>query len=257
MSRFIDKLKRVSQVTPQPMGFRAAQSASGKPRILLTASLAQADIDSVADRVAGADAGLLRIGRLSSGAKAFGKVSQTVSDIPWGGWLEDIAEGEVERIAKIGFDFVVFSDRTPLAILKDEKVGKILEVRESISEGLLPAIDGLPVDAVLVAGEQAGEYALTWQHLMFFQRCADLLTKPLLVSVPSNVSANELQALWEAGVSGVVVSVSTEQPVGRLAELFQIIDKLVLPSKRKPRKTEAILPPTYVSEETDIDIEEE
>ena len=258
MSQFVDKLKRVSQVAPQPIGFRATQPTSAKPRILLIASLAQADIDGLADQVAGVDAGLLRIAKLSPGAKAFAKVSQAVSDIPWGGWLEGIAEGEVERMAKIGFDFVVFPpDSTSLAILKDEKVGKILEVGESLSEGLLPAIDELPVDAVLIAGEKEGEYFLTWQHLMFFQRCADLLTKPLLVSIPSNVSANELQALWEAGVSGVVAGVGAGQPTERLAELRQVIDKLALPSQRKRRKAEALLPHIDISEEADIATEEE
>ena len=258
MSWFVDKLKRVSQAVPQSMGFKSAQPVSVKPRILLIASLAQADIDDLADRVAGADAGLLPITKLSSGANALGKVSQAVSDIPWGGWLRDIAEGEVERVVKIGFDFVVFPPAsTPLATLKDDKVGKILEVGASLSEGLLRAVDELPVDAVLVADEQKEGYFLTWQHLMFFQRCADLLTKPLLVSIPSNVSANELQALWEAGVNGVVVGVGAGQPVERLKELRQVIDKLVFPSQRKRRKAEALLPHTYVSEEAEIATEEE
>jgi hypothetical protein len=258
MSRFVDKLKRVSQAVPQPMGFRAAQPTPDKPGILLIASLAQADVDGLADRVAGADAGLLHIAKLSSGAKALGKVSQAASDIPWGGWLGGIAEGEVEPMSKVGFDFVVFPPAsTSLAILKDDKVGKILEVRASLSEGLLPAIDELPVDAVFVASEQEGEYFLTWHHLMFFQRCADLLTKPLLVSIPSNVSANELQALWEAGVNGVVVGVGAEQPTERLKELRQVIDKLVLTPRRKPRKAEPLLPHTYISEEADIATEEE
>jgi hypothetical protein len=258
MSRFVDKLKQVSQAVPQSMGFRSAQPVSVKPRILLIASLAQADIDDLADRVAGADAGLLSITKLSSGANALGKVSQAVSDIPWGGWLRDIAEGEVERVTKTGFDFVVFPPAsTPLATLKDDKVGKILEIGATLSEGLLRAVDALPVDAVLVTNEQEGEYFLTWQHLMFFQRCADLLSKPLLVSIPSKVSANELQALWEAGVNGVVVGVGTGQPVERLRELRQVIDKLVFPPQRERRKTEALLPYTSISGELDITTEEE
>ena len=258
MSRFIDKLKRVSQAVPQPMGFRFAPQISYKPRMLLIASLALVDIYDLSDRVAGADAGLLRIPKLSSGAKAWLKVSQTVSDVPWGGWLGGIAEGEVKRMAKVGFDFVVFPPAsTSLAILKDNQVGKILQVEASLSEGLLRAVNELPVDAMLIAGEQEGEHFLTWQHLMSFQRCADLLAKPLLVSTPLNVSANELQALWEAGVNGVVVGVGAGQPAERLKELRQVIDKLVLPSPRKQRTAEPLLPQTYISEETEIATEEE
>jgi hypothetical protein len=256
MSQFIDKLKQVSQATPQPMGFRATQPSSDKPGILLIASLAQTDVDSLADRVAGADAGLLRIAELNSGAKAFGEVSQAVPDIPWGGWLEGIAEEEVEQMAKIGFDFVVFPPAsTSLAILKDKKVGKILQVEVSINEGLLPAVDELPADAVLVVGGKEEDYSLTWQHLLFFQRCADLLTKPLLVSIPSNVSTNELQTLCEAGVNGVVVKTESEQPTGRLKELRQAIDKLAFTAPRKPRKTEPLLP--YPSGKTYTVVEEE
>ena len=110
------------------------------------------------------------------------------------------------------------------------------------------------MDAVLVASEQEGE-SLTWQHLMFFQRCADLLTKPLLVSIPSNVSANELQALWEAGVNGLVVETGAGQPSERLKELRRAIDKLVFTAPRKPRKAEPLLP--YPSGETSIATEEE
>ncbi len=256
MSQFIDKLNRVSQITPQPMGFRAGQPASEKPRILLIASLTQANIEGLAERVIGADAGLLRIPELSSGARAFKAVSQAVSDIPWGGWLRGIAGGEVEPVTKVGFDFVVFKPtNTPLAI-KDDKVGKILEVEASLSEGLLRVIGELPVDAVLVASEQE-EHFLTWHHLMLFQHCADLLTKPLLVSTPSNVSASELQALWEAGVNGVVVEIGTGQPIGRLKELRQAINKLAFPLPRKRKKAEALLPHTHISEEAEIATEEE
>jgi len=109
-------------------------------------------------------------------------------------------------------------------------------------KGLLTAVDELPADAVLVASEYEEEHFLTWQHLMFFQRCADLLTKPLLVSIPSNVLANELQALREAGVNGVVVRIESEQPAGRLKELRQVIDKLVFTAPRKTRKAEPLLP---------------
>ncbi len=257
MSRFIDKLNRVLQAVPHSMGFRAAKPVSEKPRMLLIASLARANIDDLADQVAGTDAGLLHIPEWSAGAEAFEKVSQAASDIPWGSWLGSISEGEMKQMAKAGCDFVVFPPATTsLAILKDDNVGRILEVKASLTEGLLRAVNELPVDAALVASEQEGE-SLTWHHLMFFQRCADLLTKPLLVTIPPDVSASELQALWAAGVSGVVVEIGAEQPAGRLGELRQVIDRLVFPSLRKRRKAEALLPHISTSKETDIATEEE
>ena len=256
MSKFIDELNQASRTVPQSMGFRAAQPVLPKPKILLIASLAQADAGEPAGYVAGADAGLLHISNLNSGAQTLQKICQTVADIPWGGWLRDTSRGGIKEIVKAGCDFVVFpAANTSLAILQDDEVGKILQVETSLSENLLRAVGALSVDAVLIGGEQEREHFLTWHHLMIFQRFADLLTKPLLVCIPSDVTANELQVLWKVGVDGVVIEVGAGQPVGRLKKLRQAIDKLAFPSQRKRRKAEALLP--HISGETDIVTEDE
>ncbi len=251
MSEFIRKLSRASRSGPQAMGFKAGQPVSPRAKMLLIASLAQANVDSVADYVAGADAGLLRISKLTSGMEALGKISQAVPDIPWGGWLRGISRRGMKQMKKVGCDFVVFSANTSLAILQNGEVGKILEVEASLDEGLLRTIDGLPVDAVLIAGEQKEDYFLTWQHLMLFRRFANSLTKPLLASVPSRVLANELQMLWEAGVDGVIVEAGVEG----LKELRQAVDRLTFPSQRRRRKAEALLP--YISPGPGVATEEE
>ncbi len=254
MSKFIDRLNQVSLAVPQPMGFRAAP-VQEKPKILLIASLAQADIDGLADYMAGADAGLLHIPNLSSGTKNLQRVRQIVPNIPWGGWLRGVNWGAVKRMVKVDCDFFVFpAANTSLAVFQSDEVGMILEVEASLSEGLLRTVDELPVDAVLLAGEQGEDNFLTWRHLMLFQRFADLLAKPFLVSIPSSVTAGELQTLWEAGVNGVVVEAGVGQPRERLKELRQAIDELTF-SPRKQRKVEALLP--HISEETSPVTEEE
>jgi hypothetical protein len=252
MSKFINELKRVSQVGLQPMGFKAVQAVPPKPRILLVAAL-EVNIQHLADYAAGADAGLLQIPKLGSAAKTIQKICQ-VSNMPWGGWLRGISGEGTRSVVKAGCDFVVFPSDMTLAILKDD-VGKILEVGTSLDEGLLRTINGLPVDAVLIGAEPEQDYHLTWHHLMLFQRCADLLAKPVLASVPSEVTADELQALWEAGVVGVVVATGIEQPQGRIAELRQIIDKLAFPSPGKRKKVSPLLP--YISGEKETAAEEE
>ena len=191
--------------------------------------------------LAGADAGLLRISQPGSAAGLLQKVTKAVSDIPWGVWLEDSNQGEVEKVLKDNCDFMVFAATgTPLTLLKNEEVGKILEVEASINEGLLRAANELPIDAVLVTGEKTDDYFLTWQHLLVFQRFADLLNIPLLVSVPLEITADEFQALWEAVIDGVVVAAGQLQ--GRLQELRQIIDKLTFPLPRRHDKIEPRLP---------------
>jgi hypothetical protein len=254
MSRLSDKLTQVSRAAPQPVGFRTSQPVPSKPRVLLIGSLAQANIDSLADYLAGADAGLLHVSKSSSAAKALQKISQAMPDIPWGGWLTKSTQEGIEQISKIGCDFMVFPPAsTPLAILQDDKVGKVLEVESSLSEGSLRAVNELPIDAVLIASEQGESDSLTWHHLILIQRFANLLTKPLLVSIPPKVTSVEFQALWEAGVDGTVIEVEVGQP-DRLKEVRQIIDKIAFSSRRKRGKVEPSLP--YVSRETDI-VEEE
>jgi len=253
MSKLLDRLNQVSRAVPQPVGFRTSQPAPSKPRILLIASLAQADLDNLTDYMVGADAGLLRIPKLSSAAKILQKISQAMPDIPWGGWLMDSAQEGIKQTAKIGVDFVVFpAASTPLAILQDNKTGKVLEVESSLSEGSLRAVNELPVDAVLIANG-ASDF-LTWHHLILFQRFANMLTKPLLVSLPSKVTSAELQALWEAGVDGVVVEIEIGEP-DRLNGVRQLVDKLAFSSRRKRGKIEPSL--RYVSQETGVVEEEE
>ncbi len=255
MSRFIDRLNRLRRAEPQPMGFKAQQTVSPKPKMQLVASLTQANED-LADYMAGADAGLLHISELSSGAKALQEISQVVSGIPWGGRLGGSGRGTMKQMVNAGCDFVVFPEaNTSLSIFQGDEVGKILEVESSLSDDLLRAVNKLPVDAVLIGSEREENYFLTWHHLVLFQHFADLLTKPLLVSVPLSVTASELQTLWEAGVDGVVVEVGVGQPVGRLKELRCMIDKLTSASPRKRKKTEALLP--YIGGGRDTVAEEE
>ncbi len=233
MSKLIDKLKKVSQVEPQPMGFGRVHQAPTKPKLLLIAGLVKTEAGKAAD----ADAALLRITDPEAGAKAIKKAAEAASDIPWGAWLKDDG-AEIGELVRAGAEFRVFpAESTPLAIPEDKKTGKVLELDPSINQGLLVAVNDLPVDAALIDSKLDKGF-LTWHHLMLFQRFADLLTKPLLVSVPSNVTGDELKALWQAGVDGVVV----DGAEGKIKELRKLIDETNFPSPRKRVKGEAIIP---------------
>jgi hypothetical protein len=257
MSRFIDSLKQASQAEHPPMGFGVVKSVS-KPRLLVVAMLNQTDVNDPAELVAGADAGMLAIDRLSSGIKVFEEITQAVPDVPWGGWLDSASREEIRHIDRAGFDFLFFpAVKMSLALLEAEKMGKILAIEASLSGGLIKTINELPVDAVFIASQQKEKHPLTWQELLHFQYFATLLAKHLLIPVPLDVAAGELQLLWELGVGGVVVETTSRQPAGGLRGLRQIIDNLTTPSKRRRMKERAIVPPLREEITTVIREEEE
>ncbi|MCK4696805.1 MAG: hypothetical protein KAT53_00710, partial [Dehalococcoidia bacterium] len=167
--------------------------------------------------------------------------SRAMPDIPWGGWLRDAGK-EKTGLKGIDCDFIVFPVDTPLGVIQDTKAGKILEVEASVSEGLLRTINKLPLDAVLIVDSQRDGSLLTWQHLMLVQHFAASLAKPLLIPVPSKVTAAELGVLWEAGVDGVIVAAGAGQPPEVLRKLRRAIDKLALPARRRQGMAKALLP---------------
>ncbi|OGO20179.1 MAG: hypothetical protein A2144_12130, partial [Chloroflexi bacterium RBG_16_50_9] len=243
MSRLIDELNRMAKGVPQPIGFKAARTTASATRILLIGSFAQtAGAGLLAGSVEGADAVLVRLSRTNLAAKALQKTAESLPDIPWGAWLEDIGNKKVETLVEAGCDFVVFPPASRLsAIPKNEKLGKIIQVESSLGEGLLRAVNDIPVDAVFLTDVKAGD-SIAWHHLMMFRRLANLLTKPLLVSVALSVSGGELEALWEAGVDGVVVETEAGEPEGKLKALRQTINELTFRPSRKRRKEGALLP---------------
>jgi hypothetical protein len=249
MSKFIDDLKRAAQAGPQSMGFRAAPAALNRPRLRLVAILDDHGAADAAELVAGADAGLLRVGGAAA-IKVVKEVCQSKAPLPWGAWLK----GPLDRgqpLADAGCDFIVFPPDMSIAALKGDG-GRVLALSLPFDDGSLRAVNDLPADAVLVTLEEAVDFHLTWRHLMLLRRAADLLAKPLLAAVPAKVNEDELLALWEAGVTGIAVAASAKAAVSGLR---QMIDKITFPATGRRRKAAPSVP--YISGEKPAAEEEE
>ena len=259
MSRFITTLKQISSATSSPLGFRKAQPTSTRPQRLLIVSLPQNEqIENATEYTTGADAVLLPASTSTSGIKAMQKTVLSLPELPWGGWLEAGNKPKIGTLVEMGCDFVVFpSASRVIAVPGDATVGKILQVEPSLPGDLLKAVNELPVDAVLAASEPREENHVTWHQLMLLQRLANSLTKPLLATASINVTADELKALLETEIAGIVVAVSSTQPKEKVAELRKAIDDIVplLPHKRK--KVSALLPYSSVESSPAADSEEE
>jgi len=248
MSKLIDRLHQLTQSAPQAMGFRTSQAVSTKYRIQLVAHLTSADTDRLAD-LAAADAVIVPITGSEAGKETQQHIQQFIPHIPCGIWLTKPQTKAKAVASQIDIDFVIFAPgRTLTAVPDNEATGKILEVPPSLDEGLLSAIDQLPVDAVLITGAEPAAAAVTWHNLMVYQRFASILSKPLLVEVPPGVSAAELQVLWKAGIAAVVVAIDTAKSAVQLKQLRQEIEQLEFPAPYQQNNIAVLLPRSRVTE---------
>jgi hypothetical protein len=251
VSKLVEKLGQASQGSPQPLGFRGAGSTAtqkGSPMVLIVA-LAEGDAGAAPDDKARADAVLL--------AKAESQVVDALGEALWGVSLDKGTDEQLTQLKGMGCDFLVFEPATaPSSLLGEEALGKIVEIEPDMADGMLRAIDKLPIDAVLLGGDTT----LSVHRLMVCQHLANLVHKPLIARVHLDASKEALEELRETGVTGVVVTLSARDRKG-LSRLRQAIDSLPAVRKRRKERVEAVLPSlgreaTVEEEEEDLDLGE-
>lgn len=243
MSKLIDKLRQTSRGSSQPLGFRgaAAPAAGTSPTLVLIADLADAAPGTVADEEERAHAVLL--------SAPDSDATASLGDVPWGASLTTGGEEELADLKSRGCDFVLFDPHSaPPALLREEDLGKVVQVDPSLADGLLRVIGRLAVDAVLVDGDDQ----LSLHRLMVCQHVASLAHKPLVTRVPLDATAEALEELRDAGVAAVLVRPGARDKQA-LSRLRETVDSLP-PPKRKKEKMDAVLP--SLKREPDVDTDE-
>ena len=249
MSKLIDRLIQTTGTVSPPIGFRPGRAAPSRPRMaLIVRTEVTGSTATTADYAASADAVIMAPG--GTGKDTFPPPPNTV----WGLWLEEKSSPQLKSYIQAGADFAILPLNSAFDLAGIEKIGKILLVESSLSEGLIRTINELPADAVLLADDEEAAANITWHRLMLCQRLSSLLTKPLLATVPVSIGNDGLQALWKAGVDGVVATVKTDKQVEDLKALRQIIDKTDFPARSR-RRVAALLP--HIVEEPGTTIAEE
>jgi hypothetical protein len=235
MSKLIDKLRKLSQATPQPMGFHASKPAEVGAKLLIIGRLKIKNTATTKINT-GADAILFYNDKSETPVEDIKKIAKSLGDIPWGTYLEgDDTAGVIEA----GCDFVVFSPTSQVADLpQDEKTGKILQLESSMDDGLLRTVNDLPADAVLVTDTLDKNETLTMHRLMIYRHLANSITKPLIVPVTAKITEAELKALQEAEIDGVIAEMDGED----LKELRKTINKLPARFAKKRGRRGVLLP---------------
>lgn len=171
-----------------------------------------------------ADAVLVRPDKGKLTAAAAKDVAAALGDVPWG------TSGSAPR----GCDFTVLTLTGLTADAPaDKATGKLLEIEASLDDGLLRAVNDLPVDAVIAADALEDGGPLTWHRLMILAHVRHLIGKPVVVPAARDISQADVRALWDAGFDGIAVTA----PAERIAELADVI--AALPPRALPKKDKA------------------
>ena len=229
MSKFIEKLHQVFQPSAQSMGFQAVKAELRRPRIQLAVYITGTKAKGLTKEIEGPDAVVLPVSASGNGKSLTGA------------WLAKGDADEAEKAMNNDADFVILPV-TGDVLPPDKKIGKILQIESSITDVLLRTVNELSVDAVLLAEDKENESSFTWKRMMLIQRFSSMLNKPLLIEVAPGINEKEMQMVWDAGISGVLLKTDAEQAETSVLELRAIIEKLSFPSKRKREKSLAFLP---------------
>lgn len=238
MSKFTDKLYKISRSVAAPIGFHSATSEPGDSSLLLIAGIFSADIKKVKslDGIS-IDAALILNQNLGlKKAKQFAKV---LSDTPLGIIISQLSEiNNAANSVAADLDFIAFDKQVSMTNVEKTSVGKLFMIDASFNMDLTKAVNGIDLDGVIIDNSQ--EELLSVEHLLICQRLRELLHKPLLMILPPLVTSAELCRLREVGITGVISSKTWS--VESLIDLRHKIDNLPKRDAHWNSKIDAILP---------------
>jgi hypothetical protein len=250
MSKFTDKLHKISRSVAAPIGFHAATSELGNSSLLLIVGIFSADIKKVKilDGIS-IDAALILNQNL--GLKKTKQFAKVLSDTPLGIIINQLSEINSANSVAADLDFIAFDKQVSMTNVEKTAVGKLFMIDASFNMDLTKAVNEIDLDGVIIDNSQ--EELLSVEHLLICQRLHELLHKPLLMILPPLVTSAELCRLREVGITGVISSKTWS--VESLIDLRHKIDNLPKKEARRNSKIDAILPSYtgYKDEDEDED----
>jgi hypothetical protein len=244
MSKLVDKLERVSEGRDQPLGFGAAINRTKTLPMAIIGSIPEGKTElAAAAKEANVDAILITVESPQKINDAVAQLKDGNVDIPRGIALDTVTKEDMEKLVEAGCDFIVFSPtNTPANVLNEERIGKVLRVDPSMDDNLAKSIGRLSVDAILLGPLGEGEYPLTVNGLMLYERLAAWSGKHILAAVPPGLPVEDIESFWGIGARGLVVDLALKDPRQRLVEVKEAIGKLPARKKRPERRISASLP---------------
>ena len=240
MSKLIDSLERVGQHAPASLGFGAtSRSASPHPDIMLIGQTAAGTL--LNDRSvleAPVDAVMVLVDDWRK--RSLDRIRSALKNRLWGVRADGIGESQAKDLRDRGCDFVVFGvDDTAAAVLNDDELGKIIAIDSELGGREARAIQGLPIDAVLL---EPGDtlVPLTVRKLADIEQARQRIDKPFLVATSSELGAADLEVVRNAGIPALVVDLAAGDAIGRIKEAVTSLPRRTSSSSRSSSRNAAV-----------------
>jgi hypothetical protein len=229
VSKLLEKLEQISKGNAKPLGFAAAAAKSKLANMVIIAAVDDNDKAAVTAAKEYADAILVK--------SLAGKNTASKSNLPWGAPVSE-TDKQLSAIKESGCDFILLNTQnSPIAMLQEEKLCRIIEIDPAMPDGLIRATNQLLVDIALIAGDTS----ISMKRLITCQHIANLVGKYLLLRIPLETSKEDLREIWETGITGIVVPI-TGDAKKELATLRQSVDALPASRRKRISKTSVTIP---------------
>lgn len=239
MSKLADKIKKVTQLASQPLGFGSSKSATEATMVL--AGVAKDSKDGAEMQKRGADVVILTGAKPESGKDVAGAIVGAV--------ISGKADDEAKAYRESGFDFVVFDPNSASATaLLEEDIGYVLTLPKDLEDNDVRTLESFQLDAIDIG---AIDGALTVRRQIELRRVFGMTRKPLLARVKGDITSAELQALRDTNI--VVVSADKADDIERLRTTIDALPPRARRKDRDDRPTPLVPRPTAGDGDDDDD----
>ena len=248
MSKLTDRLNKVGQSAPSPIGFGTASRRQEEPTILLIGQTTAEDLLKSGAKVTDdLDAVIVSTDKVDAGHLE--KIGAALEGHVWGIETASIDGEGAELIEEKGADFVVFApEGTSAAVLNVEELGKILTVGSDLDEDTGSGIQGLEIDALKLSLDSDLQ-PLTVAKLIELQTIQGVTNSPVILVVPSELNSGEIESLRDIGISALLVDLSAGEQAANLKETIMNLPRRR--SRSRSRSRDAAVPQVAPEDESE------
>jgi hypothetical protein len=217
MSKFVELLEKTGELIPEPLGFGTSRNVKSNPSMLLIGQASAEDLEKDPN-LADAKIDAIVVIVAPANEKALDKVSEALKDKLWGVRVGSVSGEQAANFKKKGCDFIVFDpENTSAGLLNDEDLGKIIAINSELDEDQGQAIHMLSVDCALFTPAESVS-PLTVQRLIDIEVIRGMVGMMFIMSSPTDLGKDELEALRNGGVAGLVVNLKASDDIAKTKE---------------------------------------